>query len=239
MENKEAIIRKLSALKAKFEHANTKENEASAAMAMYARLMEQYDLTESEITLKTAGIAQHRRNTGSKNWMRPIAVITKGIEILTETYVTYSKDQRKNIITVFNGTRADCDYAEFLSRLIFGAMAREFKAFKLGNYMYKELNQTMHGREIKNTFEVAFASRMQQRLMELAAERHEKGQALIVLKNALIAQALGDQYKDKKQTNRLVKYTGGKSVIAAHAYKAADDVKLRQEAEHKETLLLN
>lgn len=233
MENREAIVRKLNALKARFEHGATSEPEALAAMNKYHELMQRYNLTETDLNIRESGVkAGHFHSetyNGSKN-TPTIGWLIFPIGKATETRGILMPDNS----ALFIGTQPDVEYAEFLFRLLDRAIPRAWGDFKHGNPLYKEAKEAgHHGRAIRNAFEKGFLQRMTHKLMEMAPKNEGKG--LIVLKNQLIEAAM-EQAGMKTTGAKQVQHRANSRAVAMEGGKSADKVILRQQAEQQKYL---
>lgn len=203
-DNREAILRRLQALKAMFEHKDTSEAEAMQAMALYAKLMEKYDLTETDLSVKQAGVGFRKVKNSETKHEHEVAFIVLAIEALTETRIVPVKGNEKEpgLFHVIHGTRSDVDYAEFIYRLCYNAIETSWKAYRY-SYEYTKLvkKQGIHGRKVRSNFRLAMAYRLADRINAMAKERHAKqaGTSLIVLKSELIKVA----FPDLKQGNAI------------------------------------
>ena len=172
--DRDAIVRKLNALKAKFEHKTTGEAEAVAAMAMYNKLMQKYKLTETDLNLRASGVKIGAFSTDSNNKKQapPMNYMVVPISKVTETYGVFDTTTMRG---VFVGTMADVQYAEFLWTVIQNAFNESWKAFRY-SFDYTKLHRGgMHGKTIRHSFDMGFMSGMTGRLNEMAAENAKAG----------------------------------------------------------------
>lgn len=228
MESRDSIVRKLNGLKAKFEHEATGEAEAMAAIAAYNRLMQKYNLTETDLHIRESGVEAKTFKHGAKQ-NGPMYWIVTGIGAVTDTRPIANAETKE--ITFF-GTGPDVQYAEFLYRLIENALKTSWQAYRY-SFEYTRLSKSgIHGRIIRNGFEKGFIIRLCQRLQAMAADNKAAGAGrdLIVLKNQLIQAAL-DGVKTKKPQKAIMRYQDTSAVKAG--MDQADNVRLRKEAESK------
>lgn len=225
MENRDAIVRKLNALRAKFEHGATSEHEATAAMDKYNELMAKYRLTETDLNVRDSGIKIGEFHTYKYDFgqLAPICWLIKPIAMVTSTKgVCYS-----NITGVFFGTGADVQYAEFIWRRCDDSLKATWEAFyKSPTYERFEKNGWSEA-EIRTSFIQGWLQRMTARLLEMAPKMPSEN-ALIVLKNELIEAALGEAGKTST-SNAVAKQ--GHNIITLEGGLEADKVRLRQEAD--------
>lgn len=227
MENRDAIVRKLNALKAKFEHGTTNEHEAQAAMEAYNRLMQKYNLTETDLHVRESGIDHKTFKHGNKQ-NGPMFWVVVGIGNVTDTKPI--GDPATKSVTFF-GTGPDVQYAEFLYRLIEGSLKLAWKSYRYSFEYTRQSRAGVHGKIIRNAFEKGFIFQMHERLEAMAAENKKVGTGLIVLKNQLIKAHLDDMGMKTKASNVVARYQDNSALKAG--MDEADKVRLRQEAESK------
>lgn len=227
--DKEAIIRKMAALRAIFEHKSANEQEAVSAMMMYNNLMKKYNLTEDEIQIKQEGVGRTKVDNTSPKHTDEMYFISPGIAKLANCSRIYSRNSNAYY---YYGTMADRQYAEFLHRLIWNALEQAWKAYRY-SFEYTRLNrQKVHGRKIRHDFRQGFTVRIMRRIKDLIeenqAEQASTGRALIVVKNALIEVAINNDFSNLKPGKALV--LKDQTSRATHAgWKAGENVNLRQE----------
>lgn len=229
MENRDQIVRKLRALKAMFEHGATSETEAALAMKRYNDLMQKYHLTETDLEIKQSGIHTKNFKTSTGKQKGPMYYLAKPIGNVTNTRGIY---HRKTGVTVYFGTQADVDYAEFLFRLIESSLEQSWNAYRY-SFDYTRLHRDgVHGRTIRNAFYKGYITRMQKRLNEMALENIQEstGRDLIVLKGQLIQTAIEEAgIKIKKGTSLSTKVRTNAMNAVEAGRSEADKVKLRHE----------
>lgn len=139
MENRDAIVRKLNGLRAKFMHENTSEAESFAAMEKYNELMQKYDLTETDLTIRESGIkfGKFATDTSNSKILPPMAYMTVPIGWVTDCRGIFD---RKTMSAVFIGTMADVQYAEFLWTLIENQFKSSWKAYRY-SFDYTKLHR--------------------------------------------------------------------------------------------------
>jgi hypothetical protein len=228
MENRDAIVRKLNALRAKFEHGTTNEAEASSAMNKYNELMAKYRLTEDDL-----GIANSKINVGefftNKHGFQdlaPLCWLIKPISMVTETKgVCHGK-----VTGLFFGLAADVQYAEFLWSRCNDSLNAAINAYEVSPNFKKYQDRGFQDNEIRTAFISGWLQRMTAKLIDMVPENRCEKNALILLKNDLIEQALGDA-AETKNSGAIVKY--GATVMHYEGGLEAEKVRLRQEAEAK------
>ena len=238
MRSRDSIIRILAALRAKFaEGSGCTVEEADAAVEQYNRLMQEYNIQETDIHIRQHGVGRdnHTLREKGKKQRPPIVFVLRAIGELSQTRVVWS--DRNNGCAVF-GTQADRDYAEFLIRVCQFTLENSWKAYRY-SWHYTELKEAgEHGRRIRHAFETTVVSRLSERMLELAAMNRIKGSgtSLIVLKNELI-QAFLDQQGFKTQSKEITKSYSGYETTVAQALNAANNAQLQHRTENQTRLL--
>lgn len=231
--DREAIIRKLVGIKAKMTNAASTEAEVESYTRMYNNLMRKYNLKETDIHIKEQGVGS-KTFTPRKDSVHEVVFLSNVIAVVTETrVVTLNKTS-----VVFFGTQADIDYAEFLFRLCFNAIEQATTAFK-ASPLFEKINKL--GRpvdEVIANFRVGFTINLNERLTKIAIENEKErgtGNALIVLKNQLIAQMLDELGGTKPSDQALALYQGG-NLDALAGFAEGDKVILRRQAEAQKVI---
>jgi hypothetical protein len=197
-QNREAAIARVVALRTKTIANGCTESEAMAAAAKAGELMDRYSLTMSDLDIREekcrqgeATAKQHdvemcastiARFCGCKVWRN----LTKGLD--------------------FFGLPHDVEVALYLVDLIKNTMDAEFKLWTRSPSYPKGV----HGRTLRRSFNVAFVGRVNARLKEMAAAREaaartSTGTALVVVRNAVVAEQfakLGIYLKRSRSTTR-------------------------------------
>lgn len=238
MSNQDNIIRKINALKAKINDSASTPNEVESAIRMVEKLMLEYNISETALGIKTHGVGRHDMPKGKGKQRPAIEVAVTSIANFTETTVLWNADDKHYM---FFGTKVDTDYADWLYRLIENSGNQSWKAFRYSQaYTQMVKYENIHGRIVLNQFMKAFMFTIADKLDEMLAQRPKPtGTALVLVKKELIKAFLDDMGGKRS--------SGGKNalipdVMAARALRAgieeANKVRLRQETDHKETLLL-
>ncbi len=235
--SKESIVRKIAALKAKIGDKASTANEVESAIRLVDKLMQEYNINETDIGIKQAGVEAKAMPNKGKN--KPnIRYCVVAIGKLSETYPFWDVNTKA---FTFVGTKVDVDYAQWLYRLIENALEQSWKAFRF-SYDYTKMVKrgTVHGRIVRDQFEKAFILTVSDNINALVATKPiVTGNALVLVKNELIKSFLDNQFtkkKDGKSITLAVNEDAKAAIIAG--YNAGNEVRLRQEADYKETLLL-
>jgi hypothetical protein len=225
MDNRDAILRRMAALRAKFqEGSGCTEEEANAAMEKYNSMMQQYNLQETDVHIKEQGVGESFWKYSEGKQKHEVYWCLSSIGKLSETKPIVSPQTNT---VFFYGTEADRQYAKFLYDLCYNAIETSWKAFRY-SFTYTKMNRNIHGKKIRYDFRMTMAQRLSERIRELASENVVKstGTSLIVLKNQLIEAALADQ-KIRKASTAVSRQVRGEAVH--HALNAANAVNLRKE----------
>lgn len=188
MANRQDIIDRIRAMRAKAEDAAATEAEAMAAAEMAAKLLIKYDIKPEELAEigKAEGVEQAFRQGKVGH---PVAeAVAVAVSELTETKVYRDRAEIK-----FIGLEEDVLMAVYLIEMLVGAAKRAWVGYSEDNY--KEavpFKQLMHFRE---SFFVGFSARVSMRLNELRKFREEQraqaqstghGTALVIVKQDII-----------------------------------------------------
>jgi|ERR1043166_7236211 hypothetical protein len=217
MENRDSIIRKLNALKAKANGASTPE-EALSFANKYEELMEKYRLTETDLEIKNSKVESSTKTTRKETDKMELIAIS--IATLTDTEV---RVKGKDII--YYGLPADLQYANWLYDLISDSLTTGYHKLPLTPLYHKLINNGVKGEEIKHNFKLGFLGIIQKALLEMIAAKKVKGNALVVLKNAIILQEIGEVKERKVNAKEIALYKGSHEA-ALHGVEEGSKVKL-------------
>jgi len=206
--NRSAAVNRIRALLSKTVENGCTEEEAMAAAEKAGQLMDKYGIEQSETEIKAekceSGIhGAHRARPHPSQWC------AKAIADYCACIV-YHKTGTGQII--FFGLPADVEVATYLMRVIEGAGDRGYAAFKATNWV--------NNRRTRNDFMLAYTARVSARIREMLRARHTEtlvttsGTALMVVKNAVVAEQWGDR-KLRKASNTRVATSGSQSAREA------------------------
>ena len=166
------MLQRVVNLRVRAEDAGSSEAEMNTALTMAMRLMEAYNIEEAELALAEASgeikldvitkVAETNILKGKKQKHKVLMALT-GIERFTETQCVYNAQSGK---VTFTGHRPDIELADFLVAVIKEALDREYDNYK------RSVSATGYG--AKASFQYAMASRVSQRLNNMAAERDDE-----------------------------------------------------------------
>ena len=169
------ILQRVLNLRARAEDAGSSEAEMNTALTMAMKLMESYNIEEAELALAEASgeikLEVITKNIEAsvlkgKKQKHKIVLCLTGIEKFTETKCVFNS--YTGAIT-FTGHRPDVELADFLTCVIKDALDREFMSYRKANAAI--------GYGAKTAFQTAMASRVSQRLYNMASERDAEREA--------------------------------------------------------------
>jgi hypothetical protein len=172
---RDKMLQRVLNLRARAEDDASSEAEMNTALTMAMKLMDAYNIEEAELALAESEgrieleIVQKVADTsmlkGSKQKHKVINVLTS-IAKFTETKVVVSS-WTGNI--TFTGHRPDTELANYLVAVVKEALDREYDRYRR--------NTPAVGYGAKNSFQLAMASRVAQRLSDMANEREQERNA--------------------------------------------------------------
>lgn len=193
MANRDEIIAKIRALRAKAEDAAATETEAMAAAEFAARLLTKHDIKPDELAevAKSEGTVSGFRQG---KVLHPVAQYTGwAIQQFTETRCCFIQGEAKYI-----GLEEDVLMAVYLTEMLIGAGKRAWvtHAEELGHVKFGKLQV------LRVSFFMGFAQRVSSRLMELKGQRDAARQAtqgssnsnaLVIVKSEIIKRTMEEQ----------------------------------------------
>ena len=166
------MLQRVLNLRARAEDAGSSEAEMNASLIMCQKLMDSYNIEEAELAIAEASgqikleVVTKKANTnilkGVKQLHKVLLCLT-GIEKFTETKCVYSKYEGS---VTFTGHRPDVELADFLVAVIKEALDREYANYRR--------NTPAVGYGAKTSFTNAMASRVSQRLYDMATDRNNE-----------------------------------------------------------------
>lgn len=236
MSNKDNIVRKIAALKAKIGDSASTANEVESAIRLVDKLMQEYNINETDIGIKQAGVENRAMPNKGRN--KPnIRFCVAAIGRISETHPIWDATSK---CYRFIGTKVDVDYADWLYRLIDNALAQAWKAFRF-SFTYTKMVKRgdMHGRVVRDQFEKAFILTVSDNIKQLIDSKPiVTGNSLVLVKKELINVFLDDAYPNRTKTKNIAVYNPDARGAIVAGYNAGNEVRLRQEADYQETLLL-
>ena len=170
---RDKMLQRVLNLRARAENEASSEAEMNTAITMAMKLMDSYNIEEAELAIAEAEgrieieIVQKVADTsllkGKKQKHRIISVLS-AIAKFTETKVVVSESS--GAIT-FTGHRPDTELSNYMVALIREALDREFDNYRIG-----VAGRIGYG--AKNSFQIAMASRVSERLYDMDRERDQE-----------------------------------------------------------------
>jgi hypothetical protein len=184
MSDRETIIKKIRALRARAADGASTESEAAIAARIAAKLLEEHNLSLSELDLKAEGVDHQGWGKDGRRAVAPEHLAAMGIAKLCGVKV-WKTGNRLNILGVSHDVEAALYFLD-LTRNAIRLAWKEEKA-SLG---YNDASYCIN-------FKKGVASRLGERFRDLAIEqeraRASTGTGLVVVKDALINQWLAEK----------------------------------------------
>jgi len=200
--DREKIIEKIRALKAKTTANGCTEAEAMAAAEKIAQLMSDYELTETDVEL---GATQCKKGWVETAVDDPITRCATAVGYFTDTKVWVEENEDESVYedgihvgwrtvpfrVVFFGLPKDVEIAEYIFAICQGALTRASEEYRQEVALFRA-----HVRERKvREFQWGMADSMARRLRQLRNQRKRQvestGRDLVPLKNSLIERDFG------------------------------------------------
>lgn len=166
------ILQRVLNLRARADDSGSSEAEMNTALIMAMKLMDSYNIEEAELAIAEASgqiklevvtkQADTRILKGSKQLHKVLFCLT-GVEKFTETRCVYNK---YNGTVTFTGHRPDVELADFLVAVVKEALDREYDNYR------RSVSAVGYG--AKTSFQNAMATRVNQRLRDMALERDKE-----------------------------------------------------------------
>ncbi len=227
------IVLKLRALLAKTVENGATEHEALAAAEKASELMEEYDLSYTDVEqVRDERYGARRRpfagGTSRRRTHHEASMVHGAIQRFCDCKCWYS-----GVELVFFGSETDTETAHHLADMIRVAMDREWASYL--NSPQRE--QGVHGRSLRASFMIGMANRLNKRLDELKAARERNvnrsattaGQTQAGTGRALVLVAKKEIVEERfaklglKLGTKASGRTGGQSAGAYRAGQAAGD----------------
>ncbi len=156
MSNRDAILRKLAALRAKTTRAGCTEAEAVSAAEAAARIMEEYGISESEI-----GIVEARARSNSRS--RWVLTLSAAVKTATNTAAIYVSDDAE---IAFVGPEPAPEIAAYLFDVTRRAVERGLREFRQTTW-YKRRRTQKAKSQAGSEFCNGMASRLAVRVIQI------------------------------------------------------------------------
>jgi len=219
--NLESIKNRIRALAAKTVENGCTEAEALSAMEMVGKLLNQYNLSMTQVELEAEEYKTHNIDTGRKQ-RHAVYFCLSAVAKFTSTKVWLNRT-RTGLKYSFFGQESDVLMAKYLYSLIVTAIDSETSRFKKSDSWIFATNR----KGASTSFQMGMVTRISQRLKQMAFENSKElnnargNNSLVLLKNQLVENAYNDQIgiKMRKET-ATSRTTDG---YAYYAGKAAGD----------------
>lgn len=157
---RESIIKKINLLKEKTTSNGCSEAEAMSAAEMISRLLQEYDLSMTEVEVKSQEFITEQIDIGGKV-KKPIHDVVSSIAYFTDTKVYFTK-RMGNYVYNFFGAKKDVEFAGYLFDLLSHAMDNEYAKYQKTS----EYNM-IGGKVARGSFYKGMIVRLNQRLREM------------------------------------------------------------------------
>jgi hypothetical protein len=221
-EKRDSIIKKIQLLKEKTVSNGCSEAEAMSATEKISQLLNEYDLSMSEVEMKSQVFEQNDLIVDG-SVRKPIHDVVSTIGIFTDTKVWYAKKDKKFVYSFF-GAKNDVEFAHYLFSLLSNSMDFEYKKFQKTNE-YKMIG----GKVARASFYKGMSYRLSQRLKDMKNtiknDNQEKG---IVLydKMGLVKQKFDELNLRLKNESRKHSISDTRAYYAGR--KAADNITINK-----------
>lgn len=158
---RDSIIKKIKFLKEKTTANGCSESEAMSAAEIISRLLREYDLSMTEVEVKSQEFIQDNIAVNGKI-KKPIHDVVSSIAYFTDTKVFYTKKYSGCKIYNFFGSKKDVEFAGYLFDLLSHAMDNEYAKYQK-TYEYKVIG----GKVARSSFYKGMIIRLNQRLREM------------------------------------------------------------------------
>jgi hypothetical protein len=201
-DKRESIIKKINLLKEKTTTNGCSESEAITAAEMISRLLQEYDLSMTEVEVKSQEFITEQIGISGKV-KKPIHDVVSSIAYFTDTKVYYNK-RMGNYTYNFFGAKKDVEFAGYLIDLLSNAMDNEYDRYQK-TPEYKMIG----GKAARGSFYKGMIIRLNQRLREmknnLTNEAQESG--LVLYNKMAITEQMFNQQNPylrlRKATSRI------------------------------------
>lgn len=187
MTDKETIITRVKALRARASDEASSPAEVAAAAQRAAKLISKHELTEADLRdTATNGVTEGNFDSDRRTRSVALEYAAQGIGSLTECLVLW-----RGAEACAFGLPSDVEFALYLFELVTGAANRGWKAY------YRKLGYRP-GPASRNDYMRGFGRQVTIEFCTLAADRRSarkatKGTSLLVMKNTLIAAHIAER----------------------------------------------
>jgi predicted Zn-dependent protease with MMP-like domain len=212
---RESIIKRINLLKERTTSNGCTESEAMVAAEAISKLLQEYDLSMTEVEVKSQEFIKDEINIDGKT-KKPIHDLITSIGYFTDTKVYYTK-RMSNYVYNFFGAKKDVEFAGYLLDLLSHAMDNEYAKYQKTSE-YKMIG----GKVARGSFYKGMVIRLRQRLREMkdnmSKESQESG---LVLYNKM---AITEQmFKENNPSLRLKTSTSRMTISDKTAFNSGKD----------------
>ena len=179
---------RIEGLRAKTIANGCTEGEALAAAAKVAELLDRYDLSLTDIEIRSAPCARRAYETHHRKRI-PLDDCISAIADFCDCKVWREKDAAGDGIYVFFGLRSDVEAAHYLTELIDGAVRSELGRYKTSPEYRRFRHQERH--MANASFALGMVASIADKLTAIKAARDMvnsgTGRGLVVLKGSVVA----------------------------------------------------
>jgi hypothetical protein len=214
-EKRESIIKKINLLKQKTTANGCSESEAMTAAEMISRLLQEYDLSMTEVEAKSQEFITEEIGINSKI-KKPIHDVVSSIAHFTDTKV-YFRKRIFDYVYNFFGTKKDVEFASYLFDLLSHAMDNEY-----AKYQKTPEYKMIGGKTARGSFYKGMIIRLSQRLREMKNNiANEAKSSGLVLYNKM---AITDQmFRERNPYLRLKTTTSKMTISDTKAFNSGKD----------------
>lgn len=175
---------RIQALRSKTMANGCTEEEALAAAAKVAELLDRHDLSLSDIEIRQEQCSQSAIETNRKQ-RQPISACVPAIAAYCDCKVWLEKDETRRIRYIFFGLRPSIEMAHYVYDVIATAMQTAWEGY------VRQQRFIRHGQDEKGSFLFGMAVSISDKLIAMKAERDEanrqsSGRDLVVVRHAIV-----------------------------------------------------
>lgn len=186
MSERENLAAKIRALRAKTVENGCTEDEAIAAAAKAAEMLERYNFTLDEVELRASPFEMHTERYGDEVG-RPLWRVAAAVATLTNTRYWASRPGVFPRELTFFGFAHEVEVASYMLEICAGAMRREQSRILHGG----DTAHTPRARRAIRPFLDGMADRLRERILEMVPPR-PTGTGLVVLRKELVEAAMAE-----------------------------------------------
>jgi hypothetical protein len=189
---------RIQALRAKTVENGCTEQEALAAAAKVAALLDQYDLSLTDVQMRREQCEKGVIATNSKK-RHPITACIGAIAEFCDCKVWLEKDEAGKVGYVFFGLKPGVEMARYVYEVIEGAMRTEWESYRKAQRFIR------YSDDLRGSFMFGMAVSVADKLTALKAERDaanraSRGRDLVLLKHSVIDQEFAQLNLRLRQT---------------------------------------